>query len=87
MLSHIQPGGVYLCEDLHGAVNDFSAFVSGLAWKLNDASHRTEDVFDSPIIPSDFQVAVKSITSYPFVTVIEKHNAHTGKLIVQKARD
>jgi SAM-dependent methyltransferase len=29
MLRHLRPGGVYLCEDVHGSFNLFSAFANG----------------------------------------------------------
>ena len=31
MLPHVKPGGVYVCEDLHGFPNRFAAFALGLA--------------------------------------------------------
>ena len=83
MLPHIQPGGIYLCEDIGSKANSFGGYVSGLASALND-SKRVEEVFDAPIIPSDFQAAIKSITHYSFVTVIEKHKINHGLFISRK---
>ena len=83
MLPHIQPGGVYLCEDIVGSANNFSAFASGLASDLN-VYKRKEEIFDAPAIPTGYQTAVSSITQYPFVTVIEKHAHNPGLLISRK---
>lgn len=38
VLPRMRPGGVYICEDVHGQGNTFAAFVSGLADQLNGTS-------------------------------------------------
>src|SRR4051812_8829578 len=68
MLPHLRPGGVYLCEDIHGSMNVFSAYAHGLALQLN--SSRTAEQDRIPRTP--FQSVVHSVHSYPWVTVIEK---------------
>src|SRR5690349_20995738 len=35
MLPHLRPGGVYVCEDVHGVGNGFAAFVQSLSDALN----------------------------------------------------
>src|SRR5262249_26064300 len=35
LLPHLQPGGVYLCEDVQGVFNGFASYVLGLAQRLN----------------------------------------------------
>jgi hypothetical protein len=35
MLPHVSPGGVYVCEDIHGSPNRFASFVYGIANRLN----------------------------------------------------
>jgi hypothetical protein len=35
MLPHLRPGGVFLCEDVHGFFNGFSAYAQGLADNLH----------------------------------------------------
>jgi hypothetical protein len=35
MLPHLRAGGVYLCEDVHGALNRFAAYAHGFAHNLN----------------------------------------------------
>jgi len=80
VLPHIQPGGVYLCEDM---AKSFGMYASGLACNLN-AVERSVEVFDAPITPSGFQASVKSVIQYPFVTVIEKHEHNPGLFISRK---
>ncbi|HJN65829.1 MAG TPA: hypothetical protein QF761_06480 [Pirellulales bacterium] len=64
MLPHISGGGIYLCEDVHGTHNQFSAYISGFCTRLNGMSWQPD---------LDFQKWIHSIHQYPFVTVIEKH--------------
>jgi hypothetical protein len=68
MLSHISPGGVYLCEDIHGERNHFAAYLAGVASWLNAFDMRSDGVVDS--VP--LQAHVGSIHHYPYATVIEK---------------
>ncbi len=74
MLSHLQPGGVYLCEDIHGDKNYFNSFISGLTSQLNYAAS----------IPALFQSSIDSIHFYPFIIVIEKRNETLNNLIAPK---
>jgi SAM-dependent methyltransferase len=83
MLPHIQPGGVYLCEDIGCTANEFTAFVSGLASNLN-TSKRIQEVFDAPVSPIELQASIESIIQYPFVTVIEKCAKHPGLYVSRK---
>ncbi len=73
MLPHLRPGGVYLCEDIHGDTNTFSYYMSGLAAHINSMV--------SPVATADkgilsrttpFQAAISSIHLYPFISVIER---------------
>ena len=71
MLRHLRPGGVYLCEDLDGSFNGFSAFASGLVNELNAFSQIPGPLLQSGV--TQFQAAVHSIHFYPYVVVIERH--------------
>src|SRR5262249_37051761 len=85
MLPHIAPGGVYLCEDIHGVVNRFAAYVQGLASGLNSVSDREmTDVPKSVWTATNFQAAISSIHLYPFVAVIEKREQSLDRLISLK---
>jgi cephalosporin hydroxylase len=66
MLPYIQPGGVYLCEDSHGAFQPFHSFVDGLSRPL----HAVKSTEGSPPNPAHHHIA--SVHRYPLVTVIEK---------------
>ena len=63
LLPHIRPGGVYICEDIHGAFHPFHAFVDGLLRPLNAVADAS---------PSPLQLQVGSVHRYPLVTAIEK---------------
>ena len=76
MLPHLEPGGVYLCEDLHLPRNRFAGYAYGFASNLN-GSQRWERNLDTPARrtvsgATKFQSAVHSVHLYPFVVVIEK---------------
>jgi len=57
----LSPGGVYICEDIHGISNGFHEYMCGLARNINAWGG-----------PTGFQRAVDSIHMYPFMTVIER---------------
>src|ERR1035437_1768329 len=76
MLPYIRPGGVYLCEDVHGRFNRFAAFAAGLVSELNDINFFRPG--DSSV--SEFQSIAHSIHFYPYVVVIEKHRVPPAAL-------
>ena len=65
MVPHLRPGGVYICEDVLGHLNPLTAYVSGLALRLN--TYDGED-------PSahGLQASIDSVHFYPYVAVLEK---------------
>ena len=71
LLPNLSPGGVYLCEDVHGSFNRFSAFASALVYELNSFRSLSGSLLQSSASP--FQSAIHSIHFYPYVVVIEKH--------------
>ena len=88
MLPHLRPGGVYLCEDIHGTLNTFAAYMYGTAQNLNACDQGQEDFENEErrlvYRASSFQSAIHSIHFYPFVTVVEKAKAPTAELISAK---
>lgn len=79
LLPHLQPAGTYLCEDIHGAFNQFTCFAHGLAQKLNEWAPMPPGYGDPrkpPILvaASAFQAAVAAVHFHPFVTVIERNS-------------
>jgi hypothetical protein len=79
MLPNLRPGGVYLCEDVHGCFNRFSAFATGLVHELNRISG---PLYQSSV--SRFQSSIHSIHFYPYLVVIEKHRVRPTKLSAPK---
>jgi hypothetical protein len=71
-LPHLNPGGVYLCEDVHGTDNEFIDYVTGLSRNLNSWGTGSEAFTRTPI---GFQRLVDSVHLYPFVTVIERRGS------------
>lgn len=74
MLPHLAPGGVYLCEDIHGTGHGFNDFTAWASRSLNE----NIPVPGCEVIsfrPSPFQREIASVHVYPYVTVIEKNLA------------
>jgi hypothetical protein len=87
LLPHLRPAGVYLCEDVDPAFNEFAAYVCGLAQDLNSA--RWEFNVDdnerrSVSKTTPFQSAVSGIHLYPYLTVIERTSAPVSELVAPK---
>jgi SAM-dependent methyltransferase len=71
LLPHIRPGGVYLCEDVHGEYNSYLDYLFGLSRGLHTFfPHRSKHW--KGMSPTVFQQAIDSFHFYPFVAVIEK---------------
>lgn len=71
MLPHLRPGGVFICEDVHGVGDGFTAYCGALIDHLN-AMHRTADRQNIVCRATGFQAQIRSITCYPYAVVIEK---------------
>jgi hypothetical protein len=87
LLPHMRPGGVFLCEDVHGAFNGFALYAHGLGHKLHAASplHNMEDEESRIVSPTTpFQSAISSIHLYPFVVVLKKHTEKVSELRAPK---
>ena len=67
LLPHLRPGGVYLCEDVHGRLNPFLDYVHNLSRSLH-----TFHWDGAGVEPTEFQQWVDSIHLYSFVVVVEK---------------
>ncbi len=67
LLPHIQAGGVYVCEDIHGPGQPFQAFLDGLTRPLSSVREGGTATALSPL-----QREVASVHRYPILTVIEK---------------
>lgn len=74
MLPHLQPGGVYICEDVHGRGGRFARFAHALADALNE-SQRADGEAGAGVPryrATEFQAAVAGIHFYPYMVVIER---------------
>jgi hypothetical protein len=87
LLPHLRPGGVYICEDIHGDDNAFLGYVHGLSrglfgydLTLDEAS--PERVLSSPA--TAFQSAIHSVHVYPYVVVIERRDHRLDELVAAK---
>lgn len=83
MLPHLRPGGVFLCEDVHGAGNPFATGANAMASHLN-AFNRTAQADLLSCTPTPFQSAVHSVHFYPFVVVVEKRDSNLQSLSAPK---
>jgi hypothetical protein len=82
-LPYLQPGGVYICEDIHGVNNNFAAYVYSLADRLN-AAVRDYDAADLACKPTPLQSAIHSVHLYPYMVVIEKADFAAKRLVAPK---
>jgi hypothetical protein len=89
ILPHIRPGGVYLCEDIHGPANMFALYLQNLSNNLN-ACQNFQNNPETPerrstAVTTEFQSRIHSIHFYPYVAVIET-NKDTRKELVSSKR-
>jgi len=89
LFPHVQPGGVYLCEDIHGyPINNFSEYVAAFSQQLHDHTgfEKNKDNNDRRLVkkPTLFQKEVKSISFYPYVCVVEKNERDIDEFIAPK---
>lgn len=66
LLPHLRPGGVYICEDVHGTSHPFHSYVDGLTRRLHAVPAP-----GAPAPANALQQHVASVHRYPLVTVIE----------------
>jgi hypothetical protein len=88
LLPFLRPGGVYLCEDVLGAMNQFASYIHGLGHQLNEYTWAGDSPNDNDRrLVADcapFQSAVSSIHLYPFVAVLEKNAAPVTEFVAPK---
>jgi hypothetical protein len=83
MLPHLRPGGVYICEDVHGTDNRFNTYAHSLASMLNAMSTPPDPKeLSSPATP--FQAVIDSVHLYPYVVVIEKRDAPLERFVAPR---
>lgn len=81
LFPHIAPGGIFICEDVHGMHNQFIDYVHGLTKGMCAMSPSNSKA----LIPAtSLQRWVKSIQIYPYSVVIEKLEAPIENLICSR---
>jgi len=88
IVPHIKPGGVYVCEDIHGVQNMFSLYLHQLSQNLNAC----QNFQNNPETPerrsvsetTEFQSRIHSIHFYPYVAVVEFNKESVSELIAPK---
>lgn len=87
LVPHLQPGGVFICEDILGKLNPFSAYVGHMTRDLH-ACTMVEDSQDPERRLSTrataLQSAIASVHVYPFVTVIERNSSPVREFVAPK---
>jgi hypothetical protein len=82
LLPHLQPDGVYLCEDIHGQ-NPFITYIHGLSLHLNSIEGGQNNPANSErqvvCATSPLQSAISSIHLYPYVVVIERNGQNPAE--------
>jgi hypothetical protein len=74
LLPFLRSNGIYVCEDVLGAFNQFASYIHGLGHKLNDLMSGGSFPSDRVVCScTPFQSAVGSIHLYPFVIVVERN--------------
>ena len=88
LLPHLNPGGIFICEDIHGTLNPFAGYVAGLSQTLNACDHGGDNLQDNErrvvYKASAVQSAIRSVHFYPFVTVVERNSQALLELICPK---
>jgi len=82
-LSKINPGGIYLCEDVHRENNRFAEYTKSFVDEMNKFKVDPKKKISLSEV-TRFQATIKSICYYPYVTVIEKYEAPISKLSAPK---
>lgn len=83
-LAHLAPGGVYICEDIHGRGSHFAAYVHALADQLNASAMIKQSAERTISAATALQAAVNSISFYPYAVVIERAATTSLELIAEK---
>ncbi len=88
LFPHIRPGGMYLCEDIHGYPdNQFADYMSEYARGLNDHQKYEKSLDDDRRLTkktTTIQREIKSVSFYPYVVVVEKNSEPVDEFIAPR---
>lgn len=76
----LKPGGVYICEDVHGIDHYFLDYVYGLVKSMNQYN----TISEYTVQPGALQKRITGIHIYPFMVVIEMNDAPVDRFVAQK---
>lgn len=82
LLPRVAPGGVYICEDIHGVGNEFIDYIMQYIARLNEQC--IDKGRDLACTANSLQQAIHSIHFYPYAVVIEKRLTPIAKLKAPK---
>lgn len=82
-LNKINPGGIYLCEDVHRENNRFAEYTKNFVDEMNKFKVDPKKKVSLSDV-TRFQATIKSICYYPYVIVIEKNEEPITKLSAPK---
>ncbi|MGE3108244.1 MAG: class I SAM-dependent methyltransferase [Phycisphaerales bacterium] len=83
-LSHLAPGGVFMCEDVHGSTNAFLSYVHGLTSGLYHFAAKREADGGASSDASRLQAHIASIHHYPYLVVLERRAEQITRLTAPK---
>lgn len=88
LLPHLNHGGVYICEDIHGTLNPFGGYAAGLGQNLHACEGGGDNLDDNErrivFKATPFQSEIHSVHFYPFITVVEKNYSRVAELVCPK---
>jgi hypothetical protein len=80
LLPHLRPGGVYICEDVHGTTQRFHRFIDGLTRNLDAGLLEPSGSRELKTDAGPFQNAITGVHRYAFMTVLERAHSPVGSL-------
>jgi hypothetical protein len=87
LLPYLTPGGVYICEDVHGVDNRFAAYAAGLASCLNAGDVRNDYKSAERRLfaaTSSLQRFVSGVSFYPQMVVFERNASPVLEFVAPK---
>lgn len=86
LLPHMSPGGVFICEDVHGVGNPFAAYSTALADQLNAFRRTDADIASNTYasITTPFQQLVKAVHFYPYMVVVERSDVAFERFVCER---
>jgi hypothetical protein len=88
LITHLNPGGIYICEDIHHSDNPFYFYLTGTFMQLNGFEGQKESTHskdcDYLIRANELQSFFKGLHLYPYMAVVEMHDEPISHLSASK---